>query len=544
MQLRVAVVLLAGLASGSAALASKDTLTADAFFPSGSAAATAESAYRLTTLVCQAQVRRVEYVVAVGHADSTEPGAQRLSEARALNVLRQLRAAGLPGTPWAEGKGARQPVADNATAEGRKRNRRVEVELISYPRPSPDGGNPRDCTPAWERDLPASGPSDGLALARKLVREGLSAETMLYVAMDGTPELFAALWNPRGGLRMDRGQRRAVFLAVLRNGDPALIDRAMAAGWPALTAQDDPLTTFVCGRSGRAETVRMLLARGARPGTQALGCAIRPGGLEVVDLLLSAGADARRVPGWVARAAVAGWPMIDRLMAAGADPTQPLPKSYGGGTLFHAMRLTGPDDIRRLQALGLDINARKDDGETPLAAQLFGASPDLLDAMLQAGATLDEPEWGLLAQIRDNVPAGLWLLRHGASLTRTPALVVRWVERGERMLPLVQAYRDRGGDLEVRNQQQQTALAVAVRQLHVPMVAFLLDAGANRTGVEPGKTALELAEAIDTRVQPPPRVFGEGRSASNAAAEPPPSDPRRVAAKQAILRLMQPVPAP
>jgi OOP family OmpA-OmpF porin len=63
-----------------------------------------------------------------GHTDSqgSESGNRRLSEDRARAVLAALRAADLPlPGVTATGYGESQPIADNATADGRARNRRI-----------------------------------------------------------------------------------------------------------------------------------------------------------------------------------------------------------------------------------------------------------------------------------------------------------------------------------------------------------------------------------------------------------------------------------
>jgi outer membrane protein OmpA-like peptidoglycan-associated protein len=66
----------------------------------------------------------------VGHADgaSAEAISEPLSRQRAAATRDYLVARGVPPAALrAEGRGAREPVADNATPEGRAQNRRVEV---------------------------------------------------------------------------------------------------------------------------------------------------------------------------------------------------------------------------------------------------------------------------------------------------------------------------------------------------------------------------------------------------------------------------------
>lgn len=69
----------------------------------------------------------------VGHTDSTgsRAGNVRLSQSRAEAVAAYLVQRGVAaGRLEAEGRGPDEPIADNATAEGRQQNRRVELERI------------------------------------------------------------------------------------------------------------------------------------------------------------------------------------------------------------------------------------------------------------------------------------------------------------------------------------------------------------------------------------------------------------------------------
>ena len=74
--------------------------------------------------------------IAVGHTDSVGSDAynQRLSLARAESVKAYLVSQGIPAARIkTEGKGESQPVADNASADGRAKNRRVEIDVVAGP---------------------------------------------------------------------------------------------------------------------------------------------------------------------------------------------------------------------------------------------------------------------------------------------------------------------------------------------------------------------------------------------------------------------------
>ena len=74
----------------------------------------------------------VEMVIATGHTDSvgTDAYNQKLSERRAAAVKDYLVSKGIPAAKVTTiGKGESQPVATNKTAEGRQKNRRVDIEF-------------------------------------------------------------------------------------------------------------------------------------------------------------------------------------------------------------------------------------------------------------------------------------------------------------------------------------------------------------------------------------------------------------------------------
>lgn len=114
-----------------AVAAEKVTLTMDLLFDSGQSAPNAEAQTRLAALAEHLKGLSVEVVVAVGHADSSELDAQALSKRRADLAKAGLVSGGVAADRiYTEGQGANRPLADNGSAEGRARNRRVELEVV------------------------------------------------------------------------------------------------------------------------------------------------------------------------------------------------------------------------------------------------------------------------------------------------------------------------------------------------------------------------------------------------------------------------------
>ena len=88
---------------------------------------------QLKELVEKIKNINLEVVVVVGHTDSvgTDAYNQKLSERRAESVKAYLVSLGVAKNRiYTEGKGESTPIADNKTAAGRAKNRRVEVEVI------------------------------------------------------------------------------------------------------------------------------------------------------------------------------------------------------------------------------------------------------------------------------------------------------------------------------------------------------------------------------------------------------------------------------
>ena len=113
--------------------AQKVTYAADAFFDFDKSVLKPEGRAKLDDLVGKIKGINLEVIIAVGHTDSVGSAAynQKLSVRRAESVKAYLVSKGIERNRiYTEGKGKTQPIASNKTAEGRAKNRRVEIEVV------------------------------------------------------------------------------------------------------------------------------------------------------------------------------------------------------------------------------------------------------------------------------------------------------------------------------------------------------------------------------------------------------------------------------
>ena len=116
-----------------APVSEKVTFAADAFFEFDKSVLKPEGKAKLDDLVSKMGGMNLEVIIAVGHTDSvgTDTYNQKLSVRRSEAVKAYLVSKGIEkNRVYTEGKGEKQPVADNKTAEGRAKNRRVEIEVV------------------------------------------------------------------------------------------------------------------------------------------------------------------------------------------------------------------------------------------------------------------------------------------------------------------------------------------------------------------------------------------------------------------------------
>jgi OOP family OmpA-OmpF porin len=111
----------------------KVSFAAEALFDFDKSQVKSEGKAALDDLLAKLAGMDTEVMVTVGHTDSVGSDAynQRLSLRRAEAVKAYIVSKGVDAARvYTEGKGESQPIADNKTAEGRAKNRRVTVEVV------------------------------------------------------------------------------------------------------------------------------------------------------------------------------------------------------------------------------------------------------------------------------------------------------------------------------------------------------------------------------------------------------------------------------
>lgn len=112
---------------------SKITLQADTLYDFDKATLKAEGQATLDKIARDLSKIKLEVIIAVGNTDSVGSDAYNmaLGQRRAASVKAYLVSKGVDGSRiYTESKGKSNPVANNATAEGRAKNRRTDIEVV------------------------------------------------------------------------------------------------------------------------------------------------------------------------------------------------------------------------------------------------------------------------------------------------------------------------------------------------------------------------------------------------------------------------------
>ena len=112
---------------------SKITLQADTLYDFNKSDLKPEGKATLDKIAADLKKIKLEVIIAVGNTDSvgTDAYNMALGQRRAQSVKSYLTSKGVDGSRiYTESKGKSNPVASNATAEGRAKNRRTDIEVV------------------------------------------------------------------------------------------------------------------------------------------------------------------------------------------------------------------------------------------------------------------------------------------------------------------------------------------------------------------------------------------------------------------------------
>ena len=125
--------LVAAGAAASGVSQSKITLQADTLYDFNKSDLKPEGKATLDKIARDLSKIKLEVIIAVGNTDSvgTDAYNMALGQRRAQSVKAYLTSKGVDGSRiYTESKGKSNPVASNATEEGRAKNRRTDIEVV------------------------------------------------------------------------------------------------------------------------------------------------------------------------------------------------------------------------------------------------------------------------------------------------------------------------------------------------------------------------------------------------------------------------------
>ena len=273
----------------------------------------------------------------------------------------------------------------------------------------------------------------------------------------------------------------------------------LAFGWlSSVYAADRTPRLIEAVKSGNIESVRALLKKQPaelklteRDGTTALHWAVRADNLEIVRVLLRAGADVnaatREGVTPLALAAINGSvSATEVLLEAGANANAAMPE--GETILMTAARTGRPDVIKILLKNGADLNAHeKWYGETALIWAAAENHPEAIKVLVEAGADINGRSRLLDVPRRRNgqsiLPLGSW----------TPVMYA--ARQGS--LQAIEALAALGADLNQTDPDGATALIIAIINANYDVAALLVEKGADPNIGEKESKMAALYAAVD-----------------------------------------------
>ncbi|KAF7174213.1 hypothetical protein CNMCM6106_008330 [Aspergillus hiratsukae] len=283
---------------------------------------------------------------------------------------------------------------------------------------------------------------------KEALQYGADINTTALVYCPAFPDSFKSrcsefLWRPLGSATTDSNLPRKCSL-LEKYATPLMI--AAAAGYTEFveTLLQHGARVNVAGHSGgvtplmaaasagHTRAMEILLAGGADTtakqfaGLTALDLAAQEGHAAAVSLLLQFDGDQSRIPGddafaYAAQAAQRGYiQVVQAFLDAGADATASYTMyGYEMPLIFFAVDGDQPDIVSLLLELGVDIECRNDDAETPLIHSAITKSLKVCEMLHRRGADVNARDMDChsslyWARARGGTKMAEMLLKYGA----------------------------------------------------------------------------------------------------------------------------------
>ena len=224
-------------------------------------------------------------------------------------------------------------------------------------------------------------------------RSGDGSTPLLWAAHGSKLEIAGALIAAKAAVDAANDYGITPLLAASRTGDAAMVDLLLKSGAnPSLAHPEGETPLMAASRSGSVPAVRLLLARGVQVNTAesfqkttALMWAAAEGHIDVVDVLIEAGADPN-LQGHV----------TSLTKRHNADhPT-------GGFTaLMYAARSGNEALVRRLVARGANVNLKNGDGASAAMVAMYNDRFDLAATLIELGSDANDGSLYVAVEMRD-----------------------------------------------------------------------------------------------------------------------------------------------
>ena len=224
-------------------------------------------------------------------------------------------------------------------------------------------------------------------------RSGDGSTPLLWAVHNSSDDIARALIAAKASVDVANDYGITPLLEASRTGDAAMMELLLQAGAnPSLAHPEGQTPLLAAARSGSVPAVRLLLARGvdvnaaeAGQQTTALMWAAAENHLDVVELLIEAGADVNR------QAHVTS--LTDRKNAD--HPT-------GGFTaLMFAARSGDETMVRRLVARGANVNLKNGDGASAAMIAIYNDYFDVAATLVELGSDVNDGSLYIAVELRD-----------------------------------------------------------------------------------------------------------------------------------------------